>query len=907
MKTPIRPVSLLRTRRRLTIATQDTNTVPETQRPPAPSLKTTGHLLQSSAAQCASAREARDALPYHAHPGNPLDAPAPRQYAHPTLTPIPVLPRHITSFIGREREIQDIRALLDSTPLVTLTGAAGVGKTRLALEVVSRLAHPAPTDIRFVDLAPITDPSLVASAVLTSVGATELPGQPAATSLLHALANRHALILLDNCEHLVEPCAHLVDALIQRCPSARVLATSREPLAVAGEVVWRVPSLAVPDPENRQSLERFERYETVRLFLDRARAADPHFSLDATSGPAVALICHRLDGIPLAIELAAARVRVLSAPQIASRLDDRFRLLTTSSRTALPRHQTLRALLDWSHDLLTEPEQTLFRRLAVFPASFVLDAAEAVCSDEHTISPPDVLDLLTGLVDKSLVVLEDRGEERRYRLLESLRQYAEEKLRDAGEDTTLRDRHLDWCIALAAAPHQFQPVQDSARFDIARARFEAEVESVRAALAWGATAPHRAARALAIISRYSFMSIRPRSEAIARAEALLATAPERTRTRAGALLFLDHHKRQNHDFAGAVRAAQEAAAIAQEIGDEALARQAASRVALAKANLGDVKTAAAELERLLDQARQRDSDRRVEQLARDLGVVSLAAGDLPRARAALTESREVGQRHASPFATRSRMLLTVADRLAGDLRAARTALEALREERGERRGQSERVWIGEVPLDLALANLARDEGHFLEAHQLLLHLADALIGPAELGQLSYPLCMLGMLYVAAGDPERGATIIAACAPETGPIGTVHVPEVRVEAPLFLARARAALGAARFDAAWTRGRALSLVQALDLARATPTEHAAPSPPTTAARTATSLSPREVQVAALVARGLTNREIAAQLVVTEHTAMRHVEHILNKLGLRSRTEIAAWVVRAQQDAPQDSPVS
>ena len=309
----------------------------------------------------------------------------------------------------------------------------------------------------FVDLAPLADAALVPATAVAALGTAPLPGQPPEARLLEHLRARRLLLVLDNCEHVLEAAARLVDAVVRGCPGVRVLATSRELLGLAGETAWRVPSLGLPDPDAAPDPARLAQAEAVRLFVERARAGRPAFALTAANAPAVAEVCRRLDGIPLALELAAARVRVLTPEQLAARLGDRFRLLTGGGRTALRRQQTLQATVDWSHDLLAEPERALFRRLAVFPGGaaggFPLEAAEAVGAGDpgDPVAPDAVLDLLTGLVDKSLVLADAGGAEERYRLLETLRQYAGERLLQAGEAAAVRDRHRDWCLALARA------------------------------------------------------------------------------------------------------------------------------------------------------------------------------------------------------------------------------------------------------------------------------------------------------------------------------------------------------------------------------------------------------------------------------------------------------------------------
>ena len=818
------------------------------------------------------------------------------------------LPRQLTSFVGRAQEIEDVRRLLAASALVTLTGTGGVGKTRLALQAVAGGPDAGPDGtpsgalypdgVWFVDLTPLTSgahPALVAGTALAAVGAREAPGQPAAAALVAHIDQRRALLLLDNCEHVVAACAPLVAVILQGCQGVRVLATSREPLGVPGETVWRVPPLALPgqvgaDGAPAPTARGLEDFEAVRLFVERARAVNPAFRATDQNAPAVAEVCRRLDGIPLALELAAARVLVLSVEQLAARLGDRFRLLTGGGRTAPARQQTLLTTVEWSHDLLSGPERALFRRLSVFAGEFPLEGVEAVCAG-GPVDPADVLDLVVGLVDKSLVVAGSRGPEPRYRLLETVRQFAAEQLLRAGEDAALRDRHLDWCVALAHGASEGERARDPARHREAHGRFVAEWDNVRAALAWGAVTPDGAARALDVLAGVATAPRPSQGEKVRWLETLLAAAPARTSARAHALLQLDFVKRVGHDFAGARVAVEEVRALAAELGDEELATQAAAGGALLAANLGEYAGAVAELERCLARARGRGAWTWVEHFTRDLGGIYLAMGDFSRARVLLAESQDVGLAHGSIYSLRPGLFLTVIDRLTGDLRGARTALEALGAEAETRDPDGSQMFrfAFREPARWALANLARDEGRPDAAHRLLANSLEDLRRLGEIGQLWAPICMAGLLAIAAGDAARGVALVAACAPPTGPVGTVHVPELRVEVPVFLARARAALGAAAYEAAWARGRRMTLQGAADLACA----EAMPRPE--ARRPASGpLSPREAQVAALVARGLTNREIATALTVTEHTAMRHVEHILGKLGLRNRAQITAWAV-------------
>jgi non-specific serine/threonine protein kinase len=404
---------------------------------------------------------------------------------------LPQLPSAVTSFVGRAQELQELIALLPTTRLLTLTGAGGVGKTRLAVEIARAAQADYPDGVWLVDLAAQADPSLAPAAVAAVLGVTEQPGRSLTATLTTYLADAQALLVLDNCERLVAACARLVAELLPVCPGLRVLATSRERLRVAGEVAWRVPSLGLPASGPPAAPDDLLAADAVRLFVERARAVERRFALTRANAPAVVEICRRLDGIPLAIELAAARAAVLSADQLVARLDDRFRLLSGDDRTAIPRHQTLRAVMDWSHALLAAAEQALLRRLAVFAGGFTLEAAEAVCGgppvtgDEQTAAggaaSAEVVDLLARLVDKSLVQVDEPAAAVRYRLLETIRQYELERLQAAGEAAVTRARHAAWSRALA---EQAEPALFTGAQVAWLARLEVEHDNLRAALAW---------------------------------------------------------------------------------------------------------------------------------------------------------------------------------------------------------------------------------------------------------------------------------------------------------------------------------------------------------------------------------------------------------------------------------------
>ena len=429
----------------------------------------------------------------HLPPNVPLQNPSkdetgslvafPRAREHPSDN----LPLQLSSFVGREREIAEVKGLFAERRLMSLIGPGGCGKTRLALAVAHEMVEGFEDGVWWVELASLSDPKLVAGAVASALGVREVADRPSTEVLLEHLEPRKTLLVLDNCEHLIEGCAVLADTLLRSCPGLEILATSREPLRIAGESSWPVPSLSLPDSQQQPPASELARYEAIRLFVERAGAADAGFSLTDQNASAVARLCRKLDGIPLAIELAAARVRALTVEQISERLEDPLSLLTTGSRTAAPRHQTLRATLQWSYELLDERERALFDRLSVFAGGWDLEAAEAIGAG-GPIQAGLVLNLLSQLVDKSLVVVEpspvDAGA-LRYGMLEPVRQYALERLMESGEAEETRRRHAAFFVALA---EEARPKLRAAPQVEWLERLEKENSNLRGALSWALSA-----------------------------------------------------------------------------------------------------------------------------------------------------------------------------------------------------------------------------------------------------------------------------------------------------------------------------------------------------------------------------------------------------------------------------------
>jgi predicted ATPase/Tfp pilus assembly protein PilF len=561
----------------------------------------------------------------------------------PPLKSLDALPTNLTQqlthFVGREREFEVVKRLLDHTRLLTLTGTGGVGKTRLALQVGADLLDECPDGVWLVELAGLSDSALVPQQIAAALSMREEPYRPLVETLVDRVRHRRLLLVLDNCEHLIQGTAALADTLLRRCPELRILATSREALGIAGETVWRVPSLAVPAPEARDSVERLTQYEAVRLFIDRAQQHKPGFAITAATAPAVAQVCHRLDGMPLAIELAAARVRSLSMEELMERLDDRFRLLTGGSRTALPRQQTLRATLDWSYDLLSEPERVLLQRLAVFAGGWTLDAAEAVVAGQP-VEPGEVIDLLGALVEKSLVVYEDAEGPGRYRLLETVRQYSRDRLSETRMADAAQERHRDYFLELAeTAQLQLRGPEQAVWLE----RLAAEHENLRAGLDWSsqkiqghAESPAEADRLLRLAGALSgYWEMRGHlTEGRERLNFALAAAGPTAgiATRAAALNGAGLLAEDQGDNQAARSMFEEALALWKELGNERRVAGALNNIGIVAWVQGDYATAHSLYEEALLINRKLGNRRWEATNLANLGLLAEARGDYAAAR-----------------------------------------------------------------------------------------------------------------------------------------------------------------------------------------------------------------------------------------------------------------------------------
>ena len=766
------------------------------------------------------------------------------------------LPAELTSFIGREREIAQVRAFLARTRLLTLTGAGGAGKSRLAVRVAAEACADFPDGAWIVELAPLADPLPVPQVVAAVLNVPEQPGRPLNSTLVDALRLKSLLLVLDNCEHVLEACAGLTNELLRSCPDLRILATSRLPLGVAGETLWRVPSLSLPDAGRPPSADEIGRSEAVRLFVERARAGVPEFAVTSGNAPSLARLCHHLDGMPLAIELAAARTKVLSVEQIAARVDDRFRLLTGGTSTALPRHQTLLATMDWSYNLLADRERMLLRRLSVFAGGWTLEAAEAICGGGG-VEAGDVLDALGVLVDNSLATAETQHGAARYRALETVRQYGRDRLVESGEAGRVRRRHREWHLRLAEGGDAGIRGPDEGLWF---GRLEAEHDNLRAAIDSARADEGDVETELRLVRglEWFWHVAGYHTEGRARLEEAL----DRALDRAGAASPL-----LPKVIVGALR-------LAYRQGDRARAAALCDQGLALSRRLGDRTGEGCCL------------------LWR--GILAMVEGDIERAGPPLADSlaifREIGDRW---WTVESLSFLGHFEVMRGDVEAA-SALQLESLAVGRDTGNPNNI-------STALRNLAHLALRRGDDRQAAAYFAESLTiyqGATARGILTE--CVDGLARVASAQRrhERAARLFGAAERSLAALGGPLPMWADVsERGRYLARTRAVLGDDAFGAAFDDGRAMTLEQAVDYALTGASETAPDAGGAGAARAGAKPSPltsREREVAALVARGLTNREIAAALVVTERTAETHVQNILNKLGFTSRTQVAAWAV-------------
>jgi predicted ATPase/class 3 adenylate cyclase/DNA-binding CsgD family transcriptional regulator len=899
------------------------------------------------------------------------------------------LPVQRTTLIGRREEMERVKGLLAEAPLVTLTGSGGVGKTRLAVQTGAELVDDYSDGVWLADLAAVTDPGAVGSQVASMFALKEAPGMSAEDTLAAYLADQQVLVVLDNCEHVLDAAATLADTLLVACPRLRVLATSRQPLSLPGEVTWRVPSLEVPTDDEAAGIVGVRACEAVALFAERAARSMPGFAVTDTNATAVADICRRLDGIPLAIELAAARIRVFTPAQIAEGLDRRFGLLTGAPRTALPRQQTLRASVDWSHDLLTHIEQVLLRRLSVFAGGFDYVAAQAVAAC-YPIEAHQVLDLLGLLVDKSLVQVDHDGEQARYRLLETIRQYAGERLEEAAELGEVRDRHRDHYLALAEEAARYLQGAEQRPW---LARLTLEYPNLRGALTWSRDREewNRLGRLAASLSTLWYTA-GPNQEGEAWLDAALDHAADLPSVLRCQMLYgRGLVAAGNFDAGVLAQRSEEGVALARDLGEPGLLSRLLSGAGMAAVLTGQPTPALQEAIVLARDA----GDAFALATALEVQGISYLTTDPPRARPYLEESARVADGAGDSAsahlaeANLSCVLWWLGEPRESARRASSVCAEAA--EFGDRvnlgaslfyqgmalaeadertdamdvaerlavvsRRSAMRLWETYVPLIRSHLALSAADAHeamhqadsaahlayipltranilpcLIEAEVAVGRTADAASHAGELVELSklagfayylaWGLMLQARLHrlemkadaaeniahealVTAAGIEAKARIVDTLELLAGIANDIESTEEAVrlfgaaaairdrtgylrcvsERDADMARARQALGPDRFQAYFDQGQALNTGDAIAYARRGRGERKRPSTGWA------SLTPTEMKVVEQVSQGLSNAEIAERLFCSPRTVQAHLTHVFAKLGVTSRTELAA----------------
>jgi len=751
------------------------------------------------------------------------------------------MPAELTSFVGRRNELTTIRQIFATTRLITLTGIGGVGKTRLALRAASEMRRAFADGICLIPLAALAQPELLPQAVVDALKIREQPKVGVTAALLEHLRERQMLLILDNCEHLVDATADLVDRILRSAPEVRILATSRQALRIDGEKIYPVAPFLTPDPSARMDPGTAGHYPSVALFADRAAAVVHGFAVTSDNEAAVIRLCHRLEGIPLAIELAAVQLRIQTVEELADRLDDRFRILRSGNRSIPQRHQTLRALVDWSHDLCTPGEGLLWARASVFADGFSLTALEAVCVDD-ALPASELLDTLAGLVDKSIVLREEHGSHVRFRMLDTIREYADAQLLDPAEREVIARRHRDWILDLVetATAEWMGPSQE----EWAR-RLQLDHANIRLALDYSMDRPDEVEAGVRIAAQPWFWGA---MDHIGEAQLWLDRGMKMLTTpspvHAWALATRGFIAAFQGDNEALAVLPDQARAMAEDLGDLSALALANQVIGFRQSLEHDIRAAIPHFEQAL---RQYDESG-VQGYFRGGAIVELAMTHI-----ALQEFDRAAELTEDLFTRCSEV--------------------------GERWNLAYAWWLRAVIVLLRDDDAVTAEAHLLEALSIKRVFRDT---------LGFALTLEVLSWTAArtGEAERAATLIGSVDQIWQTLGDRKMGGLRRR---FEPQARDRIGDTAFEAARTRGAGLTVEAAVGYAlrEAEPSGVPDESP--------NPLTRREREVAELVASGLSNKDIAAQLVISLRTAEGHVEKILAKQGFRTRAQIAAWVTQ------------
>jgi non-specific serine/threonine protein kinase len=756
------------------------------------------------------------------------------------------LPADLTSFVARRLEAAQIRQLLSTSRLVTLVGVGGVGKTRLAVHAARDVQRAFPDGVFLVELAALKDPALLPHTVIDALAIPEQSSRAPMNILADYLRHRQILLVFDNCEHLLESAAELTAALLRSAPGLRILATSRQALRVPGEHIMPVPTLPVPAPDVPLVPGFATQYAALALFAERAAAVVPGFAITTENEAAVLRLCQRLEGIPLAIELAVVRLRVLPVADLATRLDRRFQLLTEGSRTAPERHQTLRAAIDWSFDLCTPAEQLLWARASVFAASFDLEAVEAICTD-GTPPPEAILDTVAGLTDKSIFIREEHAGRVRFRMLETIREYGQARLRESGTEPALKQRHRNWYVRLVeeTSAEWFGPRQEGWS-----TRLLLEHANLRIALEFCLAQPDQVRIGLHLAGTPWFLWV---------ACGLLTEGR----------YWLDRALSLDTDPSP----------------ERAWALGTDGYIAVLQ---GDLEAGGAVLEQCRSLALELDDPAALAYATHLLGLCAMFKDDLAGAVELLLEglARYEATDVTHDYPNGLRMQLATTYLLQNDVDQACDVVRDVHrrcEQSGERWLLSYAIWgLGFVAL--ARGQLDQADVHLRDSLRIKRFFHDTL-------GLALALDVLAWTAAARGEGERAAVLLGGASQlwrtfGAQLFGSKHLMTRREQ---FEEQARQILGDHAFDAAFARGSDLTVDETLTYAL----QERVSTAPTQSRRAATELTRREREIADLVADGMSNKEIASTLVISFRTAEGHVEHILTKLGFTSRAQIAAWV--------------